>query len=55
MLEQIRAEPLTNYCAWNEPSVPVRSVPAPAARRRPRWLWPVVAAVIAALAGLWLG
>ena len=54
VLEQIRAEPLTNYCAWNEPNVPVRPVTSSLARRRPRGRWPVVAALLAALAALWL-
>lgn len=45
-LEEIRAEPLTNYCAWNEPNVPVRRRPAAAGGR---WRWLVTLGVFTAV------
>lgn len=39
-LAEIRAEPLMNYCAWNEPFVPDAAVSAAAQAGRTRAPWP---------------
>jgi hypothetical protein len=50
-LAQVRARPLTNYCAWNEPFVPKVESRGTDLKQAEGRIWPAVSAWLVTLAG----